>query len=393
MSRAVEFVTLLTLAAVMSACRGDAEGLPSPTNVSCIWLDRLTVNVSWLNPIGKKYIRQLEKPISGKIADNTKCGVLTHFTAELLTENIVSGEWTYLIWTVEDCDDQSHGSPKVLQKIKIPEPRAEVNDIKCLMDQENASGMNCSWIPGDQPLTLSYRSCFKDAWKKDNKFKPCNRTYSGPTRNGCYLDDVHVLEDTCMLFETREGFSTFQLKPMLEPPELSVIEEGGELKLSWPQPNFAKHINCWNSTVCYSKCNHSKECRSIVLSEMRVPYDKSCRYDFWSSFNRNIYCPNIFSNRSKVVSYGTNEPADKTLTVLAIVLPIILSLCLFLSIYCFRRYSSIICPVIPDPSAIFKEMMMNGNKELKTTETLYVPVPEPIESCRVDPVPDYMLIS
>lgn len=29
------------------------------------------------------------------------------------------------------------------------------------------------------------------------------------------------------------------------------------------------------------------------------------------------------------------------------------------------RHSAIICPVIPDPSAIFKEMMMNGNKELK----------------------------
>lgn len=29
------------------------------------------------------------------------------------------------------------------------------------------------------------------------------------------------------------------------------------------------------------------------------------------------------------------------------------------------RYSFVICPVIPDPSTIFKEMMMSGNKELK----------------------------
>ncbi len=35
---------------------------------------------------------------------------------------------------------------------------------------------------------------------------------------------------------------------------------------------------------------------------------------------------------------GTNEPPDRTLTVLAIVIPIILSVCVILSCYCFRRY-------------------------------------------------------
>lgn len=29
------------------------------------------------------------------------------------------------------------------------------------------------------------------------------------------------------------------------------------------------------------------------------------------------------------------------------------------------RHSDIICPAIPDPSALFKDMMMSGNKELK----------------------------
>ncbi|KAM6960318.1 interleukin-13 receptor subunit alpha-1, partial [Tautogolabrus adspersus] len=83
---------------------------------------------------------------------------------------------------------------------------------------------------------------------------------------------------------------------------------------------------------------------------------------------------------------GTNKPPDRTLTVVAIVLPIILSVCVLLSCYCFRRHSAIICPNIPDPSAIFKEMMMNGNKELKTPGSLYTPVPEPIEPCRITPI-------
>lgn len=81
------------------------------------------------------------------------------------------------------------------------------------------------------------------------------------------------------------------------------------------------------------------------------------------------------------------------------------------------RHSAIFCPIIPDPSAIFKEMIMNGNKDLKvyfkyfkfkkktcllylltlsvstnpsvfqtTLGNLYTPVPESIETCEVTPV-------
>lgn len=37
---------------------------------------------------------------------------------------------------------------------------------------------------------------------------------------------------------------------------------------------------------------------------------------------------------------GTNKPPNETLTVVAIVIPIILSACIILSCYCFRRYVS-----------------------------------------------------
>lgn len=77
----------------------------------------------------------------------------------------------------------------------------------------------------------------------------------------------------------------------------------------------------------------------------------------------------------------------------------------------FCRHSDIICPNTPDPSAIFKEMVMNGNKEHKvrflsindkcvssaststrdavlflfqtTAESLYTPVPEVVEPCKI----------
>ena len=48
----------------------------------------------------------------------------------------------------------------------------------------------------------------------------------------------------------------------------------------------------------------------------------------------------------------------------------------------FCRHINILCPIIPDPSAIFKEMMMNGNRDQRPGN-LYTPVPEPVEPCKV----------
>ncbi|XP_037336967.2 interleukin-13 receptor subunit alpha-1-like isoform X1 [Pungitius pungitius] len=377
----MEFVTLLTLTAVMLAGRGDAEGVPPPTGVSYVWLDLLTLRVSWKKPIGNFQYMYMEKSTGEQDKQSTPW---RNFTVELLTENMVSDNWTYLIQTV--------GGPSVSQIIKSPKPRAEVNDIKCVIHKTSGTGINCSWIPGNQMFNLSYR-VFGMNSNNNKKFTPCTRPYSSPTRNGCYLDHAKAEDSTCMLFETQTGYSTYEMKPMVDPPELSIKEEGGELKLSFSKPKVPQ--NCiWTYNVCYSKCNHPKECQNFIWNKepMFVPYKKDCRYDFWSSIKAGKSCKGVFSDFGKVVSYNSTATND-TLTVVSIVLPIVLSVCIFLSCYCFRRYSSIICPVIPDPSAIFKEMMMNGNKELKTTGTLYAPVPEPIESCRVDPVPDYMLKS
>nr|XP_040035833.1 uncharacterized protein LOC120821408 isoform X1 [Gasterosteus aculeatus aculeatus] len=390
MRPAVEFVTVLILTAGLSACRGDAEGVPPPTDVSYDWLDPITVRVSWQKPIGNFNYKY--KLIGGGTDERwTDQTSLRNFTAELLTENMTTGNWKYLIRTVKTCDKGTYESPEVSIIIEFPVPRAEVHDIKCLITRK--IGRNCSWIPGNQPLEFFYRT---SGISNVNHFRACKLLHSGPTRNGCYLEDVGVADDICLLFKTQTGnsTSTFNIKPMIDPPELSVREGGDELELSWtPLEDFKTCI--WEYNVCYNKCNHLVKCLHFTSKEMPMPvaYDNRCRYDFWYSVKTTIYYTPVFSDRSKVVSYGTNEPADETLTVVAIVLPIILSVCIFLSCYCFRRYSFVICPVIPDPSAIFKEMMMSGNKELKTTGTLYAPVPEAIESCRVDPVPKYMLKS
>ncbi|TMS02432.1 hypothetical protein E3U43_007972 [Larimichthys crocea] len=119
-------------------------------------------------------------------------------------------------------------------------------------------------------------------------------------------------------------------------------------------------------------------------SSMEIIYNKNCQYEFKSRVMTTEYCFSLSSTFAEPVIYGTNKTPDETLTVVAIFIPIILSACIILSCYCFRRYRAIICPVIPDPSAIFKEMIMNGNSDHKATQTkLYTPVPEPIEPCKI----------
>ncbi|XP_054457471.1 uncharacterized protein LOC129093469 [Anoplopoma fimbria] len=395
MTFTADFLTFLTFTSVVMVCHcttGDTGGAarrpPPPTGLSYEWIDPFTVNVSWQKPSGLSggNVSYQYNLLGNK---NDQCTRGTNLKVNLLTEESVSGSWNYSIRTIVGgkCDGKPISSTFANITIKTG-PRAEVKDIKCLISP-NMSKIKCSWTPVNQKLKLFYRICgISEEHMKD--LRECNLYYVDAMRRGCWLE-ADAIKDICLLFKTDTGSSTFKLAPMIEPPALSVKEEGDKLKLSWRHPKFG----CiWNYSVCTKKCGYSEECQNFITKNdsMFIPYDKSCRYEFWSSVRTDDYCPSFSSDRGQVVIHGTNKPADESLTVVAIVLPIILSVCIFLSCYCFSRHSAIICPVIPDPSAIFKEMMMNGNKEITpTTGGLYTPVPEPVESCKVDPVTDIIV--
>ncbi|XP_034413128.1 interleukin-13 receptor subunit alpha-1-like isoform X2 [Cyclopterus lumpus] len=396
MTSPAELCAFLTSTAVIMVCLCNAERLPPPTGLSYRWIDAFTVNVSWQEPRGLpagdiRYEYSLEDPKS-----HVELTTLTHFSANLLTEETGSGSWTYLVWTVSKNGDNLEDSTKVPKTIETPKPRAQVEDIQCFVNLNNetkAKEMNCSWVPGNQALYLSFRIC-GHTHKTILGLKNCVWPYSNAMRKGCYLKADGVANNICMLLESEAGQSTFKLLPMIDPPELSIGEEGDNLKLSWTLPPILKD-HPWIFMVCSRKCSHAEVCQNYTTKgePWFMPYDKSCRYELRSRVRTGPSVPPIFSQFGQVVFYGNNLPADKTLTVVAVVLPIILSVCIFLSCYCFRRHSSILCPVIPDPSAIFKEMMMDGNKDLKSTMgSLYTPVPEPVESCKVDTVTDSIVV-
>ncbi|XP_073331061.1 interleukin-13 receptor subunit alpha-1-like [Pagrus major] len=369
--------------------------LPPPTELSHEWLDKFTLRLFWKKPEG---LPDNSKP-KFMVMENNKeevCAGGTNYTKSLLTEDTVS-DWTYSIWTLDKCctncstfQEDSKGHTPAIITIKPPKPRAKVvKDFRCFYDPNILS---CSWIPVNPSLnlTLSYRimgeleECIKS-------LKRCDQPYSLGKKNGCELHIDPSSNNIFVLVETEAGMSTFKPVLVVRPPELNIIEEGDSLNVNLTPPKVGAAA-CWEYEVCYKQCMVMETCQNTTGSNsaIKVPYDKHCLYEFKAKVRSVNLCRDlqIFSDFSEAVPYGKNEPPDRTLTVVAIVIPIILSICVILSCYCLRRHSTIICPTIPDPSTIFKEMMMNGPKDPKTGQNLYMPVPERLEPCRVILVPE-----
>ncbi|KAM7366037.1 hypothetical protein PAMP_015507 [Pampus punctatissimus] len=394
MTLTVQVFAFLTCITVMvSYC--EADRLPPPTGLSYKWLDPFTVNLFWLRPTGLPDDCEIEYQVQrekGK-SQQTVHGNINYLC---LTEDVGSAGCTFNVHTVKKCNmtcDRNMSTPVTItahSPYKVVHRDEVVKNFKCLT---YANKMECSWIPLDpsDDLTLSYRICgvtFQDP------IKSCNKLHHDGEKSGCYLNDNTYTEDICMIGKTKAGQMTFKRLYEIPSPKLNVTEEGNQLKLSWTSPEIGK-ICVWIYEVCYKQCGNPIVCRNFTTrgEPMRMAYDKRCRYEFQSKARTDIYCPKIQSDFDTIVYYGTDEPPDGTLIEVAIVIPIILFICIILSCYCFRRHRAIICPIIPDPSAIFKEMIMNGNKELKTTTgSLYTPMPEHIDPCRITLVPENIVL-
>ncbi|KAM9836761.1 interleukin-13 receptor subunit alpha-1-like [Aulostomus maculatus] len=353
--------------------------LPPPTNLIYKCPDAFTINVSWTRPSSLPdhcevaYEYRLDRDTPGNSWTRT---IWRNFTDYYLTDELASS-LRYVVHTVgiNHCEGSSSEPVIVSVNVMDLEPATLVKDFNCFLGVDY---MNCSWIPLAPNLTLSYRSCGRSKELRDTV---CKQPYTSGSRSGCHLSGV--MTDLCILVRTEGEKSTFRPSLVINSPKLS-IEEGNNLMLRWTPPEVGQQCT-WIYELCYKNCVEEK-CLNHTTNKADVPYDTSCQYKFWSRAMTGSDCPLIHSNFSGALIYPeTVEPADWSLTVVAVVIPIILSISVILSCYCFRRHSAIICPVIPDPSAIFKGMM-HGGRELKTpSEAFYILDPEPVETFEITP--------
>lgn len=345
-------------------------------NVTYKWDDPFNVNVfwSWKKPDNLPDNCTIKYRIwnQGKIDYYTQ---QNHYKTTYFTEENKSDNWNVSIQAVradvETCGDRKE-SKLVNITIKTIRPHTKlVEDFRCSLEHDR---MRCSWIPVSQSLKL--KVSYRTSKEKDN-LRACTGA-SSHEENVCYLN-ISTFEFIYVLVEAETGLSTFTPKFKTPLPDMTITESGSELILTIPHPGPAVGKCNLNYSICITECNKVKSCKSSTANCTRIPYNRNCKYKIEYSLRTDNYCVPVYSDR-KVRFHGENRTPDVTLTVVAIVVPIILSACIILSCYCFRRHREIICPTMPDPSTIFKEMMMSGNKESKPApENLYMPVPEPTE--------------
>ncbi|XP_008285385.1 interleukin-13 receptor subunit alpha-1-like [Stegastes partitus] len=369
------------------------QSLPAPSNLTHKWgKDPFVVNVSWSwdKPDGLpdsckiKYKIEYFRRKTEEVYTTKK----SHST-DFLTEELGSGQLEFSVHAqIEETKNCAgwNNSKAESAYITTPKPHAQVvKDFKCSI---GSSPTNCSWEPvsPSRDVDITYRLQVEH----NHQIHRCHQFYSDGLRDGCSLETDAQDQLFYVLAENEAGWQTFKPKRVVPLPKVSFKEDEDTLHLEWTRRDNLKTCH-FIYMVCYSECNQHKHCKEVRNDRTSVTaFDKSCRYEFKFNFTTNPHCPEISSDGVGVAFYGNNtgsrKLSDGALTVVAIVIPVILSIGVILSCYCFRRHRAILCPTMPDPSAIFKEMM-NGNKEMKTTsESLYTPVLEPVEHCVITPL-------
>nr|AAR25682.1 class I helical cytokine receptor number 19 [Tetraodon nigroviridis] len=378
---------LLVALFALSFTAAEAEQLPPPTGLTRNWLDPITVVISWEEPRGLPANASISYLCTIRNKEKKERSNKTIW--KLFTEETDSDHWNFQVQTVSE-DKQHNGQKKynnsspVTFNISHDKQKAElVKDFKCVID---ARELNCSWIPANpsQNLTVRYRmDGFGDEVR--HGVKTCdNPSGAGdPGRHSCTLQrDVSeikaysYLKETCVFVETDTAVSTFRPQLVVNPPLVNVTEENDTLKVTLASrlPGLEE---CTTFTLRYERCS-VQEYRNITgYNTMDISYDKTCRYEFRAQtlLGNNCFGTALASQFSDPVTYGVDNP-DRTLAIAATFISIVLSVCIILLCYCFRKHKKILWPNIPDPSVIFKQMM-NGNNDLKAPGgNLYTPVPE-----------------
>lgn len=379
MTVAQQFFIFLCATTMTFNCKADYQ-LPEPTDVTYRWDDQFQVTVSWSwkkpdnlpkNCTVKYAVSRYELPQS---VEPLPRSLVNHFTVKYFTEDEHSDHWNISIQAVLDpvCSHWKESRP-VIKTIKTSKRRTElVTDFRCSLESHRTK---CFWKPVNESvkLNISYRTS-----EEHDKIRACDGS-TGHEKDVCYLNVNNLNFGIYVLVETETGRNTLKPKFVIPLPKMNIAEDKGYLDLTWEDRGPAVGKCRLNYSVCITECNNV---RTLHTKEppLKILYNKNCQYKFQYSVQTDQYCIPLSSDLSEVITHGENRSPDEMLTVIAIVVPIILSVCVILSCYCFQRNREIFCPRIPDPSTIFKEMMMTGNRDSKSIpENLYEAVPESTE--------------
>ncbi|XP_013878409.1 uncharacterized protein LOC106527932 [Austrofundulus limnaeus] len=369
------FVFVTTM--LLQVSHSDADHhLPAPTQLSYKWLDAFIVNItwSWTRPEDlpknceiKYHIHEVDHKITD--AQTTQ----KYYVVDL-KEN---GDVKLNVHTECESWSQSRKAHVTISRLK---PSAKlVRDFKCF---QKSDGLNCSWTPvnpSSEPK-VSYRHGGQT--EEDIKgLRTCSPSCRINERCNCFMK-VDTSRSIYLVAETdtaEEIIAPIYMTPLTE---MSIREDGDYLKLTWTLPDVGQECD-WQYHLHYKACAVNKYLTSVDHKSSRgvvIPYDKCCKYEFQYNMTTHHHCSSVTSKNSPLISYGEAKPCVRVSTVVAIIIPILLFLCITLSCYCFHRNSSIFCQNWQDPSE-FKDVL---GRLINQKDMVYTPDVEQTQTPTVE---------
>uniref|UniRef100_A0A8C2EVX4 Interleukin 13 receptor, alpha 1 n=1 Tax=Cyprinus carpio TaxID=7962 RepID=A0A8C2EVX4_CYPCA len=372
--------------------------LPPPRNLTFKWETPFTLNLTWEKPkdldpdckvnytvcvhhsqdcsVKTKSDMQGDKRSQTKRVQNTTCKF-----------NISNENGLCISVTVnpETCENKNH-SPSL--DISLPPPTVTLVTNRSYEYSHNR--LKCTWRPVDvvQDLGFYYWSPQK------NMVIKCNDMKFGE----CVINDA-LLKDMTSMFYLFNG--TYNGKPVnntfmdkrpaqyvkLNKPQLTIQKDGHNLRFQTNKSDldeFGPH--CYIYKYKYSKCDKIEPEKEVIEdNKYEVDHDSNCKYRASVQIIFSDKCGAGKSDPSDEVEYGENRDAHLPALLAVIIIPLIVSCCLIVSLVLLRRHKDIIFPKIPEPTLIFKDMLINNIRmpeDLRspTDGRLYVPIEEIVES-------------
>nr|QAB32951.1 interleukin-13 receptor alpha-1 [Ctenopharyngodon idella] len=361
---------------------------PPPQNLTFIWETPFRLSLTWEKP--EDLDRSCIVNYTVNVHHSQECsGKYDSRRVQALGCKLnISNEKGLCISVTTNLENCGKSGSSQATNISIAPPSVRLVENRSY--EYSHSKMNCTWIPvvDVQDLSLYYWLPRYESVKKcipDETLKP----------RGCIIHD-EFLKDTLDIFYLFNGtyngtsvFNTFtDERPVkyvkLNKPQLTIHKDRQKLIFQANGSDldeFAKE--CYSYIYTISKCNKNSTVKDKEHYE--VQYDPACKYRARVQVDFSQKCGAGKSDLSDEVEYGEDSDPKLPALLAVIIIPLIVSLCLLVSLVLLRRHKDIIFPQIPEPSLLFKDMLINNIRtpeELQSPATgrLYIPLEEVVES-------------
>lgn len=370
---------------VMFVGADNTAELPPPRNLNFIWETPFRLSLTWEKPEGLDPLCKVNYTVVVKDCSSNESieDRRVPYQSSKLNISNVNGLCIHVSTNPESCGKRERSRST---DIIIPPPTVRlVTERKCSYSHNR---MKCTWSPADgvqnlsfyywQPVNESVIKCIPDETMKTG---------------GCIIHDTYLKEMTEIFYlfnGTHNGTTvnnTFKndIIKSVNKPHLTIQRKGQELHFQTNASDLDEfYVKCYRYRYNYSKCNEkfSEENQNM---QFPVQYDPACKYRARVQVIFSNACGAGSSDPSDEVEYGENSDPNLSALLAVIIIPLIVSCCLLVSLVLLRRHKDIIFPKIPEPTLLFKDILINN---MRTSEDLlspaaarlYIPTEEIVES-------------